>query len=373
MTSAPETAVESWKQFRFRLRFHTPAFLGNASQQAQWRTPPIKALLRQWWRVAYAADKRFAARVDEMRHAEGILFGHAWLEEDFDWYGNKAAARKGQVRLRLGHWNEGKLKNWASTGKAEHPEVKNREGRITPIGSDLYLGYGPLAFANGATALKSNAAIQAGDSAALDLAVPDKHSSIIGTALMLVNLYGTLGGRSRNGWGSFSLTPADERTSPLPPALPSALLQRWQDALHMDWPHAIGSDARGALIWRTAAFDDWKSLIQELARLKIGLRTQFTFTTGKDSSYVEDRHWLSYPVTHHSVRAWGSNARLPNSLRLKVRPAPGDAQKVVGVIFHVPCLPPPAFQPDLPAITRVWQRVHAFLDRPEQKLTRIPA
>lgn len=33
----------------FQLRFQTPAFLGNAQQQGPWRTPPFKALLRQWW------------------------------------------------------------------------------------------------------------------------------------------------------------------------------------------------------------------------------------------------------------------------------------------------------------------------------------
>lgn len=33
----------------YHLRFQTPAFLGNSQQQAQWRTPPLKALLRQWW------------------------------------------------------------------------------------------------------------------------------------------------------------------------------------------------------------------------------------------------------------------------------------------------------------------------------------
>ena len=32
----------------YQLRFQTPAFLGNAQQQGQWRTPPLKALLRQW-------------------------------------------------------------------------------------------------------------------------------------------------------------------------------------------------------------------------------------------------------------------------------------------------------------------------------------
>lgn len=59
--------------------------------------------------------------------------------------------------------------------------------------------------------------------------------------------------------------------------------------------------------------------MRKLARLKIELRTQFKFTTGKDASQPEDRHWLSYPVTHHSVKDWGGNARLPNSLRFKVR------------------------------------------------------
>jgi CRISPR-associated protein Cmr1 len=33
----------------YTVRFVTPAFLGNVEQQGQWRTPPFKALLRQWW------------------------------------------------------------------------------------------------------------------------------------------------------------------------------------------------------------------------------------------------------------------------------------------------------------------------------------
>lgn len=36
----------------YTVRFTTPAFLGNAEQAGQWRTPPFKALLRQWWRCA---------------------------------------------------------------------------------------------------------------------------------------------------------------------------------------------------------------------------------------------------------------------------------------------------------------------------------
>lgn len=37
----------------YTARFLTPAFLGNAGQDGQWRTPPFKHLLREWWRVAW--------------------------------------------------------------------------------------------------------------------------------------------------------------------------------------------------------------------------------------------------------------------------------------------------------------------------------
>lgn len=88
------------KKLEYTVRFTTPAFLGNAEQSGRWRTPPIKALLRQWWRVAYAADKNFTVRVDEMRHEEGLLFGHAWLEDDNDQRGQRS--RRGKARFGYG-------------------------------------------------------------------------------------------------------------------------------------------------------------------------------------------------------------------------------------------------------------------------------
>ncbi len=348
------------KTYRYQLRFQTPAFLGNAKQSAQWRTPPIKALLRQWWRVVLAQKVGFDA--DRLRETEHDLFGVAADGGD---------SHQSQVRLRLSHWNEGKLKDWPSHGTVRHPEVPN------PVGSDLYLGFGPLTNnrATRSTGLKANAALQAGDYATLSLAVPDEHADAIRATLALMNLYGTLGGRSRNGWGSFSLTSADGNTPALSSKLDTSLIQNLEKALERDWPHAIGSDAQGALAWQTHPFADWPQLMQELARLKIGLRTQkaFQFPHERPDGQVHARHWLSYPITHHSVQAWGNNARLPNSLRFKVRPAPGDAQKLVGVIFHVPCKPPPAFNPNHNTLVCVWQKVHAFLDNNAQQLTRIPA
>ena len=357
----------------YSLRFVTPAFLGNAEQAGQWRTPPIKALLRQWWRVAFAADQRGAineAAIGAMRAAEGALFGVAADSE--------GASRKSQVRIRLGRWDYGRPTPWggADSERVEHAEVKNRDGRLAPIGPMLYLGYGPLVFARGQTSFKAGAPIQADESAALSVALPSgAEAARLDAALWLMHHYGSLGGRSRNGWGSFSLQPAGPDTPALAGPLDELLTTPWQDALKHDWPHAIGRDAAGPLIWQTEPLGDWKAVMRRLAELKIGLRTQFRFTTGPGASQVEDRHWLSHPVTNHNVAAWKTPGkgefRLPNSLRFKVR-ADRDGM-LRGVIFHVPCLPPPQFKPDRQAIVAVWQQVHGFLDQPAQALKRITA
>jgi CRISPR-associated protein Cmr1 len=348
-------------QHQYTLRFHAPAFLGNAEQSGQWRTPPFKAQLRQWWRMAYAAREQFQPDVAAMREAEGRLFGHAWLENDRNDRGEKISARRSLVRIRLDQWCTGKLKDWEGHDTAvKHPEVPR------PVGAQLYMGYGPLISRNG-TALKANAALQAGEHAVLSVAYPDEHAAQIEQALALMHLFGTVGGRSRNGWGSYSLTPAGDT----PPLSAPATVRPWREALTLDWPHAIGSDDDGkALIWQTQSFSDWKALMKALAILKIGLRTRFPFATGKGATVTEERHWLSYPVTNHSVQAWGNNARLPNSLRFKVRPT--EDGQVVGVIFHTPCLPPRAFNPNDHDINIVWRKVHAFLDA-QQQLPRIPA
>lgn len=341
----------------YRLSFNTPAFLGNAEQQAQWRTPPIKALLRQWWRVAYAADHPKGVSVAEMRRAEGRLFGVA---------ADGKESNRSLVRIRLSRWDKGRLTSWSGLDqdRVTHPEVKNRDGRSVPVGAQLYLGYGPLIFSQG-TALKGSAAIQANESADLSLAFPSgDESDRLHRALWLMHQYGTLGGRSRNGWGSFSLTPVDGTTPKLSgAALDKSLTMPWRDALDHDWARAIGTDERGPLIWQTEALTDWKAVMRRLAEVKIGLRTQqaFKFPNERPDGQVHARHWLSYPVTNHSVRHWGNNARLPNSLRFKVR-AESDGKLLRGVIFHVPCLPPAEFRPDRQAIVRVWQQVHQYLD-----------
>lgn len=103
MNSMPHPTLtrKTMKIYRYQLRFTTPAFLGNASQQGQWRTPPVKALLRQWWRVAVAQELGYSA--ERLRQREADLFGVAADGGD---------SHQSLIRIRLGQWSEGKLKDW---------------------------------------------------------------------------------------------------------------------------------------------------------------------------------------------------------------------------------------------------------------------
>lgn len=343
------------QKLRYTAHFTTPAFLGNAHQSGQWRTPPFKALLRQWWRVVWAAKHGFREDVDAMRRDEGLLFGNA---------GPNGESRKSQVRIRLDRWDEGRetKRTWDSGPgvKIRHPEVEQ------PIGPLLYLGYGPLeaprAQRPGSTHLKQNAAIQAGETTTLSIAAPDTEVEDIRSALALIDAYGAAGGRSRNGWGSLSLAPNDG--TPAHATRLSAWTRPWQEALALDWAHAIGRDETGPLAWQTdKAYPDWQTLMHHLANLKIGLRTMFVFPkTGPPHNEVHERHWLAYPITRHGTSRWKNNSRLPNSLRFKVRPDRDNPDSLRGVVFHAPCTPPPDFAPQREAIEGVWTRSHRLLD-----------
>jgi len=333
-------------QRSYTVRFLTPAFLGDANQSGCWRTPPFKHLLREWWRVAWASANHVPAdakAVERLRKEEGDLFGSA--------AGN--SGNRSRVLLRLDKWEKGRMEEWEADPSVIHSEIGDGGKQI---GAHLYLGYGPLDYDRQRknTVLKRNAAIQAGESAELRLALPDRVVPLLDQTLGLVHCFGTLGGRSRNGWGSLALEGA--------PELASLPLRNWRECIKCDWPHAIGRDEKGALIWQTEPFLDWKELMQRLAEIKIELRTQFKFHTGKKAPMPEERHWLAYPVTNHSVERWGQK-RLPNSLRFKV--VPDENGSLRGLIFHVPLLPPSGFSPDRGAIERVWQQVHGHLDAAE--------
>ncbi|RMG30285.1 MAG: hypothetical protein D6721_04175, partial [Gammaproteobacteria bacterium] len=239
--STPASRIEEHNHMRTRevgVAFLTPAFLGNAEQNGQWRTPPFKHLLREWWRIVWSEANDWSNDVDALRRAEGNLFGSAADE----------TGHRSRVRIRLDCWSPGTLDKWEGDPSVFHPEV-GVNGKN--VGAHLYLGYGPLNFNKGTylgkkegrNNFKPHAAIQAGESARLRLAFPAADEEWLDRTLALIHAFGTLGGRSRNGWGSIALEGVG--------ALDSLPLRDWRDCLDREWPHAIGRDDQGALVWQT--------------------------------------------------------------------------------------------------------------------------
>lgn len=354
------------QMMKYTVRFVTPAFLGDAEQKGAWRAPPFKALMRQWWRVLAAREHGYDH--EKLRRAEGRLFGHAWLEGA----SGKTWAMKSQVLVRLSRWEQGTLHCWS----AKEPRVVHPEVEIAPkgIGAHLYLGYGPLNFdkATKGSRLVVGAALDLDEKAEFSVICPDRWVEELRRTIQLMQWFGTVGGRSRNGWGSFLLEGQGIEGFD---ALKSShsLIQKvarpLRDCLTRDWPHAIGKDERSVLVWKSKARSQgWSDVVRELAEAKVKFRTDLPFQGPKNR--FEKRHLLGYPVTNHPVSGWGKG-RLGNQIRFKIV---RDEQGYLGLIYHMPCSLPGQLvkdfngnSNDLKAIQAseqdIWRRVHNSLDQ----------
>lgn len=355
------------KRLEYQVSFATPAFLGNAEQLAQWRTPPFKALIRQWWRVVQAPQVNF--EVERLRDEEGRLFGVA---------ADGGESSRSLVRFRLSEWSPGTLKEWDGDDRIPHPEVTNHAGQVMQIGAQLYLGYGPLTYRQGNTALNNappRTAIAPNLTRVLTVIVPDAHAAGVGQAVQLTAWFGTLGSRARNGWGALQLT-AQEGTPAIPALTADGLTgvtRPLGQCLGLDWPHAVGVDAGRPLVWETTPKASSGEVMRDLARLKIAFRTQPTAMSLADvvRGRFAPRHLLAYPVTHHNVfgDGWGNQGRLANQIRFKVA---RQGTQFVGVIAHLPCRLPAEMVAALPPNQRgtldalalnAWREVHQVIDQ----------
>lgn len=365
------------KRLQYTLTFNTPAFLGNAHQEGQWRTPPIKALLRHWWRMVHAPEVGF--NVDRLRKAEALRFGSASDQND-----NKSLkSLRSPIRLRLGPaWSKGQLDQtqWPKGFASVHTGA----GRGVP--SDVYLGFGPVLPGN----RENRKALGTQDTAVLTLICPDAYAPEILQALQLIQWFGALGSRSRNGWGSITLSPHDG-TPPLEPLTREApLLQQitspLEKCLQRDWAHAIGLDTQAGeerpLIWRTRPCKDWQQAVDTLAdtlyRIRSAAKGHKTHVRGRPGAL----HLLGYPAgTNNSpwdLPVQDRNLRLASPLRFKVLQ---EGDQLRGIIVHTPSRPPEqgfleALRDDQIAswfrspenLKESWETIHKALDAHHERI-----
>ncbi|WP_163139611.1 RAMP superfamily CRISPR-associated protein [Arhodomonas sp. KWT] len=328
----------SMEQRQHTITFLTPAFLGDARQNAAWRTPPFKAELRRWWRMAIASHGHDLATV---RRLEGELFGDA--------AGN--SGKRSALRLRLNAWKRHTEPDW-------HLAVDRNQLRMASgLSAAGYLGFGRAETQRKETDRKTDPAIPAGESATLRMAWPaGDDNDALEQALGLMHRFGTVGGRNRNGWGSYEIES--------PPKIHlDRYLVDWRDAVNNhDWTIGVGRDKAGPLVWQTRPQRSWEGAIRVLAEVRKALCGE--------AKQQGRRPLLSYPVTKGNRPDWDKlSARIPNSLRFKV--IKGE-KGLHGQIAHVPCGPADFLRQKFTAqeearFPDLWEACHELLDDEFQK------
>ncbi len=302
----------------FNVSFTTPAFLGNADQQGQWRVPPFKAALRHWWRIAVAREVKYEHK--KLLEREEKLFGCA---------GRSGEASKSRVQLRLSSWEMGK--NLSSQ------ELKSDGAK--------YLAYGPIN-------KKDSQPLSDKQIAKLSLRFPERYEKEIDQALNLLAWFGTLGSRSRNGWGSLHMSSDGHTISSFSKEAIRPYLRELFECMKYDWPHAIGMDDDRPLVWQSEPLENWSEAIDKLAELKKDMRREAK-KDKRDINGIAGIHLLGYPAGKDWPLPCGQeqNMRMATPIRFKVVK---DDQKCRCLVFHIPTDFPSVIKDQLDKSDREW-------------------
>lgn len=322
-------------QHRFTVRLLTPAFLGDAEQSARWRTPPFKHLLRQWWRVQWAARQRDGSgTIDSMRWEEGMLFGNAWLSHR---EGTRTVADHHQslVRLRFEPGSDTPLaKLWNGEGTSG----------VAPLPTTIETSHAWFGLAKRGRGQPDRRRLEAGDSRQLALAWPDEAEKEMRATLWLIHHFGTLGSRSRGGWGSIVLEPLEGESLDARSVAP--YLQALQHCLEQEWPSAIACDANGPWIWHSRdTFRSWDMAMKCAAIQRRAIRSCLKLDSHNDLRPIlgfagrgrmpSPLHWkIAAEGDQLRVRVAALPHRLPENSPLRHRPTQDLIQAWIVIRNH---------------------------------------
>lgn len=362
-------------ELKFEVEFITPTFLGGADGNAELRTAPFKNLIRRWWRIA---NGHLAP--EELWKKESDLFGSTEKNPDIvaENRVRKSSEKeteifgKSKVRVNILDTSNCSITTQKKLNfpdqKIEHPEVHRR------IEVETYLGMGPVFWNKNLKRQEYKVNyIQPGSKIDMSLFIPKNERENIIYVLSLIKYFGTIGSRSRNGWGSININPKENTAGT------KFELVKLKDIELIDYtnifnekskayPHGIGKNQKGILCWETPLRTTWQECMKDLAGTYLDIRMAFKFTK-TDKQKLEARHLLGYPVTHHGASIWDKeeskkiNTRLPSQLILKVI---RKGTNFSGLILHIPNLIPlkgftPKEQKD------IWKFIHDKLDHNKLK------
>lgn len=330
----------------------TPMFLGGADQEAEWRAAPFKALLRSWWRVT----QHGTADPKDLAAEEGRIFGQA---------GNEESSGKSCVRLCI-QSDAGAVDNkLPECGRIKHPE----KGMIKPL---LYLAN--MGLVNPDLEVVHRYFPRSPTSEfSLTVSYPSPLAQEFTPVLALIQAFGAVGGRCRNGWGSFRIVNPPVELEQAADILASTSVTRdWKDGFSREYPNCLGKDEQERpLLWKTQPQKEWELAMRDLADAYIRVRAdRVPDTTGgipkldpgkvSSSSYqYQERHLLGIPLTNHLNKS-KSDDRHASPLRFVVK---HQKNRFRGYILHVPHAhsTQQTLDPGVKQL-QVWETVHRKLD-----------
>lgn len=326
-------------ELQFYVVFVTPTFLGGARGNAELRTAPFKTLLRRWWRIVNGNLSS-----EDLWKKESRLFGSTEKDPDIVEANKKLpkSERKPEIfgKSKVSLSIISSSDNLESNAKIDIGEIGARFGSL-----DLakFLGYGAVGF---------KSYIKPGSQCLLSIKVPNEYKKEIIHSIFLIHLFGTIGSRSRNGWGSISLIPKNFsfNSDVFTPPVAFKEFADWNAIIkaNKNYPTAIGKDENGVLCWRTKNalnYTNWEDALNHIGTVYYELLKAIK----KENP--------DYRVLLGTARG---NKRQPAQIMLKVIRLHGDnGDKYYGLIIHIPY---PIQGTKLPQ-GDAGKFIHSFLDK----------
>lgn len=290
------------EELKFAVEFITPCFLGGATGNAEIRTAPFKNLIRRWWRIVNGN-----LSPEELWQKEAELFGSTEKNPKLG-----KSFGKSKVLLKI-------------LAVSENCIPTNEKFSI----GDLETGYGTMSLAKyiGYGSVETKSYLPPKSKISFSLTIPSKNRKEFIDILFLIKLFGTIGSRAHNGWGSIELIP-EAKTFEFNPL---SVFGSFKDLNLLDskkkYPCLIAKDKNGVLAWKTQYCRNWSEAFGEIGQLYYDLRSHLKSL----SDYSELMGFAS-----------GKN-RQPAQFTIKIVPQKvksGDviATKYYGLLIHLPYL-----------------------------------
>ena len=325
------------KVLRFTVEFVTPCFLGGADGNAELRVAPFKNLLRRWWRIANGK-----LSPEELWKKESRLFGSTEKDPDIIEF-NRGKSKSEQKPESFGKSKvdlEIEQSNVHFSTELEKSELKKF----------LYLGYGPVQ----AKTSDTKKYIKADSSIEIKLTIPNNEINMMINVLTLINLFGTIGSRSRKGFGSILISPKPvneeggfnlcnlKRLREELPHLHEGIANLCED--RKNYPYYLACDEKGMCCWNTSQKSSYNEVLEDMTNIYKNI-----VVTVKKQSSGRTILGSATEIKNTEIK------RIPSPLLMKVVK---QGEKYSGRILHLAYNISGIFTHQ----TKVWNEVYIYLD-----------